>query len=304
MYKISHEVINVIEKTMRTWRVELTAGGRSLAEIKRYFPRRCTITVTFHNSHDLTYSKKCTVGYKIYRLQEKFNHLIYLDVIKLFAKNEKELETLIHAVRIYNQDIGMEVSIENCAMLVMKSGKRHMSDGMELPNQDKIKTHGGNDIYKYFGILEVDTIKQVEMKDKIQKEYLRRTRKLLETKISGRNLIKGIHTWAVFLIRYSGPFFKWTRDKLKQMDQRPRKLNTMHKVLYPRDDVYRLYVSGKEGGGAIDSIEDSVNVSIQRLEDYIEKHERVLITAIRKDNNTIDGRMTITRKQKWDKTTL
>ena len=34
MYKISHEVINLIEKTMQTWRVELTAGGRNLAETK------------------------------------------------------------------------------------------------------------------------------------------------------------------------------------------------------------------------------------------------------------------------------
>ena len=34
MYKISQEVINFIDKTMKTWRVELTAGGRSLAETK------------------------------------------------------------------------------------------------------------------------------------------------------------------------------------------------------------------------------------------------------------------------------
>ena len=27
MYKISHEVINFIEQTIRTWRVELTVGG-------------------------------------------------------------------------------------------------------------------------------------------------------------------------------------------------------------------------------------------------------------------------------------
>ena len=47
------------------------------------------------------------------------------------------------------------------------------------------------------------------------------------------------------------------------------------------------------------SIEDSVDTSIQRLEDYIEKHERGLITAIRNDaDNTIDDRMTTTRKQK------
>ena len=34
MYKISDEVINFIDKTMKTWRVELTAGGRKLAEAK------------------------------------------------------------------------------------------------------------------------------------------------------------------------------------------------------------------------------------------------------------------------------
>ena len=152
------------------------------------------------------------------------------------------------------------------------------------------------------GILETDTIKQVQMKDKIQKEYLRRTRKLLETKLSCRNLIKGINTWAVPLVRYLGPFLKWTREELKQMDQRTRKLMTMHKALHPREDVDRLYVSRKVGGRGFTSIEDSVDVSIQRLEDYKEKHERGLITAIRKDtNNMIDDRLTITRKQKRGK---
>ena len=41
-----------------------------------------------------------------------------MDGIKILAKNKNELETLIHAVRIYNQDIGMEFGIEKCAMLV------------------------------------------------------------------------------------------------------------------------------------------------------------------------------------------
>ena len=135
---------------------------------------------------------------------------------------KKELETLIHTVRIYIQGIGMEFGIEKCAMLVMKSGKRRMTDGMELPNHDKIRTVGESETYKYLGILEADTIKQVKMKDKIRKEYLRRTRKLLETKLSSRNLIKGMNTWAVPIIRYSGPFLKWTRDELKQMDQRTK----------------------------------------------------------------------------------
>ena len=74
-----------------------------------------------------------------------------MDDIKLFVKNEKELETLINAVRIFSQDIGIEFCFERCAMLVMKSGKRHMTDGMELPNHDKIRTLGENETYKYLG---------------------------------------------------------------------------------------------------------------------------------------------------------
>ena len=110
----------------------------------------------------------------------------------------------------------------------MRSFKRHLTDWMELPNQDKMRTLAENETYKYLGILEADTIKQVEMKDSIQKEYLRRTRKLLETKLSSRNLIKGIDTLAVPLVRYSGPILKWTKDEIKQMDWRTRKLMTMH----------------------------------------------------------------------------
>ena len=97
----------------------------------------------------------------------------------------------------------------------MKGGKWHLTDGFELPNQNKIRTLVENETYKYLGILKADSIKQVKMKDKIQKQYLRRTRKLLETKLSRRNPIKGINTWAVPLVRYSGPFLKWTRDELK-----------------------------------------------------------------------------------------
>ena len=39
-------------------------------------------------------------------------------------------------------------------------------------------------------------------------------------------------------------------------------LMTIHKALHPRDDVDRLYVSRKEGGGGLASVEDSVEESI------------------------------------------
>ena len=109
---------------------------------------------------------------------------------------------------------------KKCTMLRIKSRKQHIMDRMELPNQDKVRTLGEKEISKYLGILEADTIKQEKMKGKNEKEYFRRTRKLLETKLYSRNFIKGIKAFS--LVRYFGLFLKWTREELKQMDQRTR----------------------------------------------------------------------------------
>ena len=47
----------------------------------------------------------------------------------------------------------------------------------------------------------------------------------------------------------------------------------MHKALHTRDDVDRPYISRKVGGRGLALIEDSVDASIQRLEDYIKSTE-------------------------------
>ena len=84
---------------------------------------------------------------------------MYMDDIKLFAKNEKELETLIEAVKIYSLDIGIEFGIEKCTMLVMKSGKRHKMEEIKQSNKEEIRTLGEKKTYKYFRILKADIIK-------------------------------------------------------------------------------------------------------------------------------------------------
>ena len=97
MYKISHEVINFIEKTMKTWIVELRAGGKSLAETKiqrgifqgdALSPLLFIIAIMPLNN----IFRKCTAGYKLGRSQEKTNQLMYRDDINLYAKMKKNWE--------------------------------------------------------------------------------------------------------------------------------------------------------------------------------------------------------------------
>ena len=94
MYKISHEVINFIEKTMKTRGVELTAGGKSFAETKIQIgifqgdalSPSVFIIAKMPLNHIL---RKYTAGYKLSRSQEETNHLKYMNDIKLWAQNEK-----------------------------------------------------------------------------------------------------------------------------------------------------------------------------------------------------------------------
>ena len=70
MYKIPNQVVQFIEKTMKTWKVELTAGGKSLTKVKvqgcifqgdALPPLRFVIAMMPLN-HIL---RKCTAGYKL-----------------------------------------------------------------------------------------------------------------------------------------------------------------------------------------------------------------------------------------------
>ena len=44
--------------------------------------------------------------------------------------------------------------------------KREITEGIELPDQERIRTLGEKQSYKYLGTLESDSIKQTEMKEK------------------------------------------------------------------------------------------------------------------------------------------
>ena len=182
MYKLPDETIHFIKKTMETWRVELTARGKSLAEVKiqrgilqghTLSPLLFVIAMMPLN-HVL---RKSPARYKLRKSQEKINHLMYMNDIKLFAKSKRELATRIPTVRIYSQDVGMESSSEKCTILITKSGKRHMTEGIEIPNREKNQKRNQTNTWECWKLTPSN---RWIWKEKIKKEYLRKTRKLLE----------------------------------------------------------------------------------------------------------------------------
>ena len=66
----------------------------------------------------------------------------------------------------------MQFGIKKCGVTIIKRGKLVKSEDLRLTNGESIK-EVDDEGYKYLGILELDKIKEKEMKEIFRKEYLR-----------------------------------------------------------------------------------------------------------------------------------
>ena len=166
----------------------------------------------------------------------------------------------------------------------MKKGKVVRREGIDMPDGNIMKCVEEGSGYKYLGNLEADGIKHNEMKDKISKEYVRRLRTILKSKLNGGNIISAITSRAVTIIRYGAGIIEWTNAELQALDRKTRKMLTMHGAHHPKSDVDRMYLKRAEGGRGLIGVEDCLRREIDSLEKYIRNsREELLIAVNRKD---------------------
>ena len=106
-----------------------------------------------------------------------------------------------------------------------------MTDNEELQEIDKDQGH------EYLGVLEVDKIKDKEMKEKIQKEYFRRVKKISKSKLNSGNTTLAINSRAASLIRYGAGIIAWTKNELQKIDRKARKLMTGYGGFHKQGDI-------------------------------------------------------------------
>uniref|UniRef100_A0A1X7SMI5 Reverse transcriptase domain-containing protein n=1 Tax=Amphimedon queenslandica TaxID=400682 RepID=A0A1X7SMI5_AMPQE len=273
-----------IKESMRGWRCELAAGGEVLGDvrIKRGIFQGdslspllfviCMIPLTL-------VLRENEAGYELKDGGGKVNHLLFMDDLKLFGKNETQIESLVDTVQLVSRDVGMEFGIKKCGVLCLKRGVVVECEGIELPDGEVMRSVESEG-YKYLGILEMDNILSAQMKEKVKREYLRRVRAVLESRLHGRNKIVGINTWAIALLRYGGGILDWKKEELQSLDRKTRKLMTIHGAFHPKSDVDRLYLSRKRGGRGLLGCERSIKAEENSLGWYVKKSVEPLLKAV------------------------
>ena len=94
----------------------------------------------------------------------RINHLLFMDDLRLFAKSNDQIDSLVNTGYTLSGYIGMEFGIRKCMILVLKRGKvdKAKSRSLNLPNEKIMKTID-EEGYKYLRILEYDKVKEKEV---------------------------------------------------------------------------------------------------------------------------------------------
>ena len=177
--------------------------------------------------------------------------LLFMYDLKFFAKRKNQIDFLVQTVYIFSENSGKQFEIKKYRVLIMEKRKViRTTGGIRLPDGQNMK-----DVDEagctHLGILEIGKIKEKEMKEMFSKEYLRRLRLILRSKLNGRNRVTAINTWVVSVMRYRAGILKWNKDELKSLDRKTRTFMTIHGALHPKRDFDRVYLRAEMGGSGL-----------------------------------------------------
>ena len=131
--------------------------------------------------------------------------------LKLYGSNQNEIDSRARRVEIVRKDIGMKFGIDKCGVFAVKWRKEVRCNGKESKNCEEIGQIG-EEGYKYLSILKKEDICQEEKKEIIRKEYFKRLRAKLKSKLNAKHVFQTINTWVVPSVQYSAGIIEWTKE--------------------------------------------------------------------------------------------
>ena len=217
MLGLARNMVTIMRNSMVNWKTVLTYRGNDLGEvkIKRGIFQGESLTpllfVIIMLPLTLILCKR-SAGYKIYKEMKVINPLLFMDDLKIYAASKDELDSLTQSVRL-----------DKCAVLEMKRGRKKHSSGVELRSGASMREV--EDVwYKYLGILQQDQTLNAKMKAKTGEEYIRWVNTLCRSKLNGGNLVLGINSWAVAVVRYGAGSWSGLKKSLQTWIGKHRRL--------------------------------------------------------------------------------
>ena len=128
MFGVAVNVRSFVNTSMKQWNTKLTASNQRLenVKIKRGIFQGDSLSPLLFVLVMISLTlvlRQIKASYELKKGGKKINHLLFMDDLKLFTKNEDQIDNLVNTVRIFLEDIKMEFGLPKCGVLIMKRGK-------------------------------------------------------------------------------------------------------------------------------------------------------------------------------------
>ena len=108
-------------------------------------------------------------------------------------------------------------------------------------------------------------------KDRVQKEYFRRVKKIWRSELYSKNKVIAHNTFATPIFTLTFGVLEWTKEEILQIDIKTRKILTYTGNFHRNSSVPRLYGLRVEGGRGLNSIYDIFVTRMIALHNHLEE---------------------------------
>ena len=141
---------------------------------------------------------------------------MFIDDIKLFTANERELHPALKEVKLCLEDVNMSLGNDKCqAVMTVKRGEMRHNQALQP--------------YKFLGTKEPALQDSRLMREETAKEFLQRAWLFWSSPLSEKHKVQTTTTFAPPALTYHMPIIHWPVNDLKELDRILKKFSTIHK---------------------------------------------------------------------------
>ena len=144
-------------------------------------------------------------------MRTSISHLFFVNDLKTSAQNIREAKQQLDLITTFSEDIKLEFGTDKCSYINIERGKKK-SLGVNLCLNDlQISELENGECYKYLGQDENIGFDNVLNKERVTAEYLKRVKKIWNSKLYACNKVLSHNIFAVPILTPTFGIIKWTK---------------------------------------------------------------------------------------------
>lgn len=196
------------------------------------------------------------------------NHLVFVDDVKLIATSRDRLAELCEVTRRCLHQMGLSINETKSACNV--NDERAFGECLD-----------GVGGYKYLGVIE-DNFSMIKAENMafVREKCIIRVRQLCTTRLSARNLTRGVNEFALSVFNYYIGILAFEPKMYVDIDRQVRSTLLQHDVVRRGANIDRLYLPRSEMGRGFWCVEEMSERLLLKLNQYLEKSSRETRTIL------------------------